>query len=62
MTKKREPIKRKVKFVPICPDCGSPMQKRVMEDDEGEPFYAWLCNCEVDPYEDEDEEAEEWQL
>lgn len=63
MPKKSDEVKKgKLKFFPVCPDCGGRMEKKVLEDDEGEPFYARLCNCEVDPYEDEDEEAEEWQL
>ena len=62
MKKKGEEVKdRKIKFVPVCPDCAGRKTKKILEDDEGEPYYAWLCNCDVDPYEDEDEE-EEWQL
>ena len=62
MKKKGEEGNEGKKFVPVCPDCGSRMSKCLFEDDEGEPFYAWLCDCEVDPYVDEIEEEEEWQL
>ena len=62
MSKKEKGDSKEIRFIPMCPYCAGQMRRHLMEDAEGEPFYAWLCDCEVDPYLDEIEEEEEWQL
>ena len=62
MKKKSESDVTKMKFVPVCPDCGARMTKGLYEDEEGEPVYMWICACEPDPYADDPEEDEEWLL
>ena len=57
--KKGTDAKRKAGFVPVCPDCGTPMTRTILELDDGEPGLFWQCSCTPTEEDLEEELAED---